>query len=249
MHTRRILLGTIAVALAAAGCSSGSDNSVTTTAAAATSAAPATTAANGTSTTARTTTTGSATTTAGGTTTEAATVEDQARAALLEPSEVGPGFTADTWKPSDPSQPTPCGTPSVDATLPPQVQVGTVMGLESTQQALQEEISVYTSAEEATQAFQTGSAGLSCTAGTVTFTDGTKAPIAITPAVDVTDQVGGDQASAWQLRGGGIQGVLVAVELSGIVVTYQFTAPDTATDLQPDPLAVAKAGMEKILKS
>ena len=65
----------------------------------------------------------------------------------------------------------------------------------------------------------------------------------------MTDQVGGDEANAWQLHGGGIQGVLVAVRLSGIVVTFQFVAPDTATDLQPDPLAVAKAGMDKILKS
>ena len=41
----------------------------------------------------------------------------------------------------------------------------------------------------------------------------------------------------------------MAVRLSGIVVTFQFTAPDSAGDLQPDPLAVAKAGMDKILKS
>ena len=123
------------------------------------------------------------------------------------------------------------------------------MGLASTNQALQEEISVYNDEEEVGQAFSTGTAGLSCTAGTVTFADGTTAPIAITPAVDVTTQVGGDQALAWQLHGGGIQGVLVAVKLSGILVTFQFTAPDTATDLQPEPLTVAKAGMDKILKS
>jgi hypothetical protein len=43
--------------------------------------------------------------------------------------------------------------------------------------------------------------------------------------------------------------VLVAVQLSGIVVTFQFTAPASAGNLQPEPLAVAKAGMDKILKS
>ena len=99
------------------------------------------------------------------------------------------------------------------------------------------------------QAFTTGTAGLSCTSGTVTFDDGTKAALDIAAPVDVTAEVGGDQATAWQLTGGGVQGVLVAVKLSGIVVTFQFVAPDTATDLQPEPLTVAKAGMDKILKS
>lgn len=240
MHTRRLLLGALAVALVTTACSSGSDNSVTTSAAPAPSASAPSSAS----------TSAPATTTAGGTSTsEEPSVEDQAQAALLTPAEVGPGFTAGTWTASDPKQPTPCGTPSVDSTLPPQLQVGTVIGLASTQQALQEEIALYTAEEEATEAFQTGSTGLTCTTGTVTFTDGSTAPIAITPAVDVTSDVGGDEATAWQLRGGGIQGVLVAVRLSGIVVTFQFTAPDTAGDLQPDPLTVAKAGMDKILKS
>jgi hypothetical protein len=229
MRTRPLLLATFAAALLAAGCSSGSDDSVTATVVA-TTAAPTTTA-------------------AAPTTSSEATIEDQATAALLTPAEVGPGFVADTWKPGDPSEPTPCGTPSVDATVPPAVQVGAVMGLASTNQALQEEISVYSGEEEADQAFTTGSTGLSCTTGTVTFADRTTAPLTITPGVDVTSEVGGDQATAWQLQGGGIQGVLVAVKLSGILVTFQFTAPDTATDLQPEPLTVAKAGMDKILNS
>jgi hypothetical protein len=238
MRTRPLILGTIAVALAAAGCSSGSDNSVTTTAAPATTVAASTTSA-------ASATTDSPATTLG----NDASVEDQAKAALLTAEEVGPGFTAGTWTPNDPSQPTPCGTPSVDATVPAAVQVGAVTGLANTDQALQEEISVYNDEEEADQAFTIGTAGLSCPSGTVTFSDGTKAALAITAPVDVTAQVGGDQATAWQLKGGGIQGVLVAVKLSGIVVTFQFTAPDTATDLQPAPVTVAKAGMDKILNS
>ena len=145
MQTRRLLLGALAVALVSTACSSGGDNSVTTSAASAPSSAS---------------TSAPATTTAGGTSTsEETSVEDQAQAALLTPAEVGPGFTAGTWTASDPKQPTPCGTPSVDSTLPPQLQVGTVIGLASTQQALQEEISLYTAVEEATAAFQTGSAG------------------------------------------------------------------------------------------
>lgn len=232
MRTRHLLLGTMAAALFAAGCSSGSDDSVTTSTAAAgtTTAAPATTAGD-------TTTSGEA------------SVEDQAEAALLTPDDVGPGFTAGQWTPSDPSEPAPCGTPSVDATVPASVQVGTVMGLASTDQALRQEISVYDDDEEADTAFTTGTTGLACPTGTVTFTDGSTAPLTIVSPVDVTSEVGGDQALAWQLQGGGIQGVLVAVKLSAIVVTFQFTAPDTATDLQPAPLTVAKAGMDKILNS
>jgi hypothetical protein len=239
MRTRLLLLGTIAVALVAAGCSSGSDNSVSTTGAPATTASPATTAAS------PATTAASTATTLG----NDASVEDQAKAALLTAAEVGPGFTAGTWTANDPKQPTPCGTPSVDATVPAAVQVGAVIGMASTNQALQQEISVYNDEEEAMEAFTTGTAGLSCTSGTVTFDDGTKAALAIAAPVDVTAQVGGDHATAWQLSGGGIQGVLVAVQLSGIVVTFQFTAPDTATNLEPAPLTVAKAGMDKILKS
>jgi len=231
MRTRPLLLVALAAALLAAGFSSGGGDTTATTTVP-TTAAP-------------TTTVAATSTSAAG----EASIESQAGAALLTPSEVGPGFVADTWKPSDPAEPTPCGTPSVDATVPAGVQVGAVMGLASTNQALQEEISVYNDEEEVGQAFSTGTAGLSCTAGTVTFADGTTAPIAITPAIDVTTQVGGDQALAWQLHGGGIQGVLVAVKLSDILVTFQFTAPDTATDLQPEPLTVAKACMDKILKS
>jgi hypothetical protein len=232
MRTPLFWIGTVAVALVAAACSSGSDNAVTTTAVPPTTAAPATTAA-ATSTTAS----------------NEASVEELAQAALLTPAEVGQGFSAGTWTPSDPAVPSPCGTPSVDSTVPAGVQVGTVIGLASTDQALQEEISVYNDSEEATQAFGVGTTGLSCTAGTVTFKDGTKAALTISAPVDVTGDVGGDQATAWQLRGGGIQGVLVAIVQSGIVVTFQFTAPDTATELQPGPLTVAKAGMDKILNS
>jgi hypothetical protein len=262
MHTRRLLVAAMAVALVTAACSSGGDNSVTTSAAgsATTASGSATTAAGSASTASgsatssasastRPATSSPATTATGGSTTSEVPIEDQAQAALLTPAEIGPGFTAGTWMASDPKQPTPCGTPSADATVPPQVQVGAVSGLARTNQALQQEIGLYNDEDEAGQAFQAGSAGLTCTTGTVTFTDGTQAPIAITPGVDVTKDVGGDRATAWQLRGGGIQGVLVAVQLSSIVVTFQFTAPDTATDLQPAPLAVAKAGMDKILKS
>jgi hypothetical protein len=233
MRTRGLVLTTMAAALVAAGCSSGSGDAVTvatTAAGTTTSAAPATT--------------------AGDTTTSSdASVEEQARAALLTPEEVGPGFTAGDWTPSDPADPAPCGTPSVDATVPASVEAGTVMALATTSQALREEISLYDDEEEADTAFTTGTTGLNCPTGTVTFSDGTTAPLSIVAPVDVTNEVGGDQALAWQLQGGGIQGVLVAVKLSVIVVTFQFTAPDTATNLQPEPLAVAKAGMDKILKS
>ncbi len=133
--------------------------------------------------------------------------------------------------------------------MPAAVRVGAVLGKPSTQQALQEEIGVYTSTDEVDEAFAVGSTGLACANGTVTFDDGTSAPLAISAPVDVTSEVGGDVATAWQLQGGGIQGVLVAVKLSGIVVTFQFVAPAEATALTPEPLAVAKAGMDKILST
>src|SRR5215470_1606313 len=102
MRTRFLLCGALAAGLLVAGC--GGDNSAPTTTVAAATTTPATTAPTA--------------TTAGATTTAAMTVEEHANAALLTPEEVGPGFAADTWTPNDPKQPTPCGTPSADATVP-----------------------------------------------------------------------------------------------------------------------------------
>jgi hypothetical protein len=241
MRTRFPLVVVAAVALAAA-CGGGSGTSSPTTA-----TPPASTPA--------TTTVAATTTTVAGTTTtdvnSVVSVREKATAALLTAADLGAGFTDGKYTPSDPKTPTPCGSPSVDLTVPPAVKVGAVVGKPSTQQALEEEIAVYSGTDEADQAFQTGSAGLACPSGTATFEDGSTTPLAISAGTDVTAQVGGDVATAWQVVSSDLQGVVIAVKLEGAIVAFQFQAPASASaaDLQPDPIAVAKAGITKIITS
>jgi hypothetical protein len=240
MRTRLPLVAVAAVALAA-GCGGGSGSSSSTTAApsastpAATTVAPATTAAD------------TATTDVN----SAASVREKATAALLTAADLGAGFADGPYTPPDAKTPTPCGTPSVDLTVAPTVKVGAVVAKQATQQALEEEIAVYGGTDEAAHAFQTGSAGLACPSGTARYDDGSTTPLTISAGTDVTAQVGGEVATAWQVKASDMQGVVIAVKLQGAVVAFQFQAPVSAAaaDLQPDPIVVAKAGITKLLSS
>jgi hypothetical protein len=258
MLTQSLLAVVGAVAMAVVGCGGDNSSSSTTTAVVTTAAATtaATTAAATTTTAARTTTSAAATTVATTavrtTTTNPNSVEsvtEKATQALLTAAEVGPGFVTDAYTPDAPSDPTPCGTPSAAATVPPAVHVGTVIAQPDTQQLLQEQIMVYTDATEAGEAFQAGSAGLACPSGTVHFDDGTSDTLDISGPVDVTSDVGGDQASVWQVQATDIQGVLVAVRLKAALVVFQFVAPAAASNLEPAPLDVVKAGVEKVVST
>jgi hypothetical protein len=207
---------------------------VITSAAPAAPSAPATTAAQGSTTTAAN---------------SVASVTEKATKALLTPPEIGTGFVTADYDPGQPSDPTPCGTPSADASVPPGVKVGTVIAKADTQQALQQEIMVYTDPDEATGAFEAGSAGLACPTGTAHYRDGTSSQLTISGPVDVSSQVGGDEASAWEVASPDLQGVVVAVRLEAAVVAFQFQAPANAANLRPAPLTVVKAGVEKVLNS
>ena len=254
---RFVLVATLVAAGAVTLGACGGDNSgsVVTTSPAATSATTvaATTSTVGGSTTSSgrpaTTVRPSTTTSAGAATTNPQSVEsvtEKATAALLAPSDVGAGFATEVYTPSDPGQPGVCGRAGIDTAVPAAVHVGTVVSNATTQQALLQEVRVYQDEEEATMAYRAASDGVSCTTGSMTLDDGTTQPVKISAPVDVVDQVGGDEATGWQLQTADTKGVAVLVRLQAAIVSFQFQAPAAADATDPDPLAVAKLGVAKV---
>ncbi len=214
----------------------GGDNSgtATTTAAAATAAAVATTAAAA-GTIAATTNPNSV-----------ESVTEKATAALLAAGDVGAGFATDTFSPNDPNVPGVCGEPSIDASVPPGVHVGTVVMNATTQQALLEEVRVYTDEEEAMAAYNAALAAINCTTGSIKLDDGTTQPVTISDPIDVAGEVGGDEATGWQLSGADTQGVAMIVRLRAAIVTFQFQAPAGSEATDPAPLDVATLGVARV---
>jgi hypothetical protein len=108
-------------------------------------------------------------------------------------------------------------------------------------------IFVYSDPATAQKALDTGKTGLACTSGTVYYTDGTKGAITISAPTDVSTEVGGDSAVAWQLKNADVQGTQVVSLIGQAIVTLSFTtAAGTDTSSLPDVLAVAKAAVAKI---
>ena len=173
-------------------------------------------------------------------------VTEKATAALLAPGDVGAGFATEVYTPSDPGQPGVCGQAGIDTAVPAAVRVGTVVSNATTQQALLQEVRVYQDEEEATMAYRAASDGVSCTTGSMTLDDGTTQPVTITAPVDVVAQVGGDEATGWQLQTADTKGVAVLVRLQAAIVSFQFQAPAAADATDPDPLAVVKLGVAKV---
>lgn len=173
--------------------------------------------------------------------------QEQAEAALLTPEEVGTDFVLGAYTDSD--DPLPCdpgGTP-LDVQVPPGVTGGTQIEHSSGEAALIEEIAIYDSEEEAAQAFGIGTAGLSCTDGTLP--DGTA--ITLDAAQDVTADVntsGLGTTTAWGFSTDEIEGVFVATLAGRVVLSTSFqslTGADTSS--LPDPIDVQATAFAKAL--
>lgn len=164
--------------------------------------------------------------------------------ALLTPGDVGNGFVPGSYQPPDPSRPSPCGKPSVAAQFPQALRLGTELDKGQSLQLI-ESLTVLPDVATAQAAYAAGVAGLSCRQARL---DAGAPPVTIGAPRDVTAQVGGDKAMAWSLSAQGLKGSLVAVQSAEAVITFSFLALGSAdTSTAPDPVAVAKTGVAKIL--
>jgi len=173
-----------------------------------------------------------------------------AQARLLTPAEVGTGFTAGTYTPTTKPEPCdPAGTPPLDTRIPPQVAVGVEADNASPQAVFEEQITSYSDAATATRALATGEQGFGCTAGTVYYTDGTKASVTISAKQDISTEVGMpvDAAVTWSLSNSDLQGALVVVRIGQVIIALTFSSPAGAdTAKLPDVQTVTKLALAKV---
>ncbi|MDZ5620293.1 hypothetical protein [Nocardioides bizhenqiangii] len=174
--------------------------------------------------------------------------QEQVDAALLTPEEVGPGFVAGTY--SDENSPPLCdpSSPPVEEVVPSQISSGTQIDHVDGNAAMQEEIVIYATEAEATEAFTVASDGLACSEGTL---DGET--ITISAPEDVTSQVnqsGLGTSTAWGVSSESFDGVLVASLAGRVIVATQFaSAPGTDTSALPNPVEVAATAWAKALSN
>jgi hypothetical protein len=161
---------------------------------------------------------------------------------LLTPDEVGPGFTAGQEPRPDPATPAVCGGPGVVAQFPSAVRVGASFDGPRPGVLLQETVSVYGDVGTAEAAYQATLDGLGCTEGALSGE-----PVVLAPAEDLTVDVPADRATGWQLGGQGFDLILISARSGELVVTFAFISPLGDPGDLPDPLAVSRAGVEKLV--
>lgn len=172
--------------------------------------------------------------------------QEQVEAALLTPEEIGSEFVLGDYVDEDtPPLCDPEGTP-LDVAIPPAVSGGTQIDHTEGIAAMQEEIAIYTSEAEATEAFTLATEGLSCSEGSL---DGS--PVTIGPAQDVTTQVnttGLGTSTAWEVSSDSFTGVVVATLAGRVIVACTFlSAPDADTSALPQPVDIATDAFAKAL--
>ncbi len=244
------------VALAIAGCSSSAGHSSASTGPASTSAAStsaastgaASTSANAPSTPGSTPVTTPATAPA---TSPAPITADQLAAALLTPADLGAGFAKAAFRNS--TKPLPCapaGSPPFGQQAPTDLRAGTQLINSAQTASVSEELRVYDDVAHATTALRIGSAGLACRSGKLYATDGTSVQVKIAKAQDVTTDVGGTKAIAWDTTSTQVDVLFVVVQLNRALVLFSFVR-DPGTDISklPNALAVTKAAVQKIAAS
>ena len=225
-RTTRLVAAAFAAALLV-GCSSsgGSDD-----------AAPTTTKAESTTTTEEVTTTTEEETS----TTEAADDDAASQLAtlLITADDLGPSFVEMEAGDSDAG---PCGV-SIDEEFPPALKAQTAFQSEELQLAMQQDLRVFASEEDASAAFDGFVASVSCGSATVDST------IELGEPTDVTDEVG-QKAVAVAITGDGIEGVGVVVHYSDLISTYQFQGATGAAEASgiASPLECAAANMSDIV--
>ncbi len=172
-------------------------------------------------------------------------LETAARAALLTPAEIGPGFVDGGYQPGDQAAVTPCGTPGADSLVPPSVTVGAAAEQAEPSVTIQEEIRIYLDASQADEAFTAAVAGLACPSSS----DG-GTPVTFEGLGDITAEVGGTEAQGWTVESDTFRGLVVAARLDAAVVFFQFlTPPDTEPESIPGPLNVAIDAVGKVARN
>ncbi|MCO1661056.1 hypothetical protein [Pseudonocardia humida] len=166
---------------------------------------------------------------------------DGLRPFLLVPAEIGPGFVAGDEPRPDPQAPAICGGQGVVAQFPYAVRVGAGFTGPTEGVFVQETVSVYGDEATAEAAFLANEQGLSCSQG-----EASGSPVVITPAEDLVVDVPADESTGWQIGGDGFDLVLIAVRSGELVVNFAFVAPEGRSAGLPDPLAVSRAGVEKL---
>lgn len=182
--------------------------------------------------------------------TEGDVTQDQLDAALLTPDEIAPGLVLGTW--TDEETPPPCdqsATP-VDIQVPPSVEGGVQINTADGNASYEEDLAVYATEEEASEAFGIASGGLNCS--TATLDDGSTATIGA--ATDVTAEVNGasglGNSTAWEITGDGFSGVLIATLAGRIIMANTFVVADGAdTSTLPTPIEIATIAWTKALAS
>jgi len=166
---------------------------------------------------------------------------DGLRPFLLVPAEIGPDFTQGEEPRPDPGAPAICGGPGVVAQFPSAVRVGAGFVGPTEGVFVQETVSVYGDAATAEAAFRANEQGLACSQG-----EASGSPVVLTPAEDLVVDVPADETTGWQVGGDGFDLVLVAARSGELVVNFAFVAPEGRSADLPDPLAISRAGVEKL---
>lgn len=173
--------------------------------------------------------------------------QEQVDAALLTAAEVGPDFVDGAYTES--SDPLPCdpdGAP-IEEQVPSTVSGGAQIEHSSGEAAVIEEITIYATEAEAAEAFGIGTAGLSCTDGTLP--DGSA--ITLEAPQDLTAEVntsGIGTTTAWAFSTEEIDGAFVATLAGRVIVSTSFQALNTAdTSGLPSPADVAADAFAKAL--
>lgn len=229
---RRLLALLVVAPVALAGCtSSGNSGSGTTP----TPTAPGTTASTPPPSTPASTPAGSETVTPA-----------EVRAALLTPSEVGPGFARARFQPSN--DPLPCkpNDPPIETQIPSTLQVGTAITSTRVGAALAEDVHLYTDTPTAQQVMGLIKVGVNCPRGSLNLT-GQQEAVTFGSLQDVTPSVGADEAYAVEARSARFDIALVATRLDRAVILFSFLrTKSTPTSELPNPIQVVAKAIAKI---
>jgi hypothetical protein len=168
--------------------------------------------------------------------------EAELQARMLSAAELGSTFTDGTFT-VDSTSPTLCGQDNLNAQVPPVIDLGSQATDAATKAFFREELSVYKDSPTAAQAFALGTQGFSCTQGTTpngqTFT--------LSPARDISSNLGERDAVAIDYQIGTAAGVLIAVQVDARIISFQFEAPSSVDrSTLPDALTLARRGLAKL---
>lgn len=167
---------------------------------------------------------------------------DGLRPFLITAADVGAGFVAGTEPEPDPAVAAICGGPGVVARFPDAVRVGVGLDGPGGTATIQETVSVYADKATAQKAFDASVSGMDCSQGEA----GGK-PVVLTPAEDLTVDVGGGQATGWRVGGDGFDVVMIAVHSDEVVMNFTFLTTEGGSAGLPDPLAVTRGGVQKLV--